>query len=256
MLSKVRIIAYYTFFEILKSKILINVLILGAIQFILTYVAYSFTYGEPSRIALDFGLGTLALSSVGIAIFIGVGLLSDEIESRTVYMIISRPVKRSHFILGRLLGLSSILMLNIAILSIISISLFFIVGGDFQPLILWSILYIFFEAILVLVIVSLLSMLTGKTMTVIISTLIYFLGHAVDAAKLIGFVQRRPYLESILDFYHFVLPGFYKLNLKSYVIYKQSIELDYLLSTTIYVSLYVTAMVFLILFVFNRKDLD
>jgi ABC-type transport system involved in multi-copper enzyme maturation permease subunit len=256
MLSKIRIIAYYTFFEILKSKVLINVLILGAIQFVLTYVAYSFTYGEPSRVALDFGLGTLTLSSIGIAIFMGVGLLSDEIENRTVYMIISRPVPRSHFILGRLLGLTSILIVNIAILSIISLSLFFIVGGEFQSLILWSILYIFFEAILVLVIVSLLSMISSKTITVIVSILLYVLGHAIDAAKLIGFVQRRPYLESILDIYHFILPGFYKLNLKEYVLYKQSIDLNYLYSTSGYVILYILALVFLILFVFNRKDLD
>ena len=112
-LKKIYTIAYYTFSEIIKSRILINVAILGLGLMILTYVAFSFTYGEASRVALDFGLGMLSLSSVGIAIFIGVGLLSKEIENRTVYMIISRPVPRYCFILGKILGLMGILILNI-----------------------------------------------------------------------------------------------------------------------------------------------
>ena len=101
-LRKLYVIAYYTFREILKSNILVNVAILGLGLMLVTYVAFSFTYGEASRVALDFGLGMLSLSSVGIAIFIGVGLLSKEIENRTVYMIISRPVPRYIFILGKI----------------------------------------------------------------------------------------------------------------------------------------------------------
>jgi len=256
MLNNVRTIAYYTFFEVLKSKVLINVLILGIIQFIITYVAYSFTYGEPARVALDFGLGTLALSSVGIAIFIGVGLLSDEIDNRTVYMIISRPVARKDFILGRLLGLMSILLVNISILSVISMFLFFVVGGDFQSIILWSILFVIFEAFLVLLVVSLFSIFMSKTLSVIITLLIYILGHGIDATKLIGFVQRRPFLETILDIYHYILPGFYKFNLKSEVLYSQTVEYSYLFSTIAYFSFYSLGIITIIILIFNNRDLD
>ena len=127
-LSKISTIAKYTFREIIKSKILVNVLILGIVLLGATYVAFSFTYGEPARVALDFGLGMLTLSSVGIAIFIGVGLLSKEIESRTVYMIISRPVPRYAFITGKLLGLAGVLILNILLLTALTLSLYFLTG--------------------------------------------------------------------------------------------------------------------------------
>src|SRR5690606_26795267 len=118
-----------------KSKILYNILFLGIGLLVVTYIAQQFTYGAPSRVALDFGIGVLSLSSVGIAIFMGVGLLSKEIENRTVYMIISRPVKRSSFVLGRILGLNFILLLNILILAALTLMVYFFTGGVIQPLI-------------------------------------------------------------------------------------------------------------------------
>ena len=98
-LEKIYHIAKYTFVEIYKGKILYNVLLIGIGLILLTYVASEFTYGVPSRVALDFGLGTLYLSSVGIALFLGATLISKELENRTVYMILSRPLKRSSFLL-------------------------------------------------------------------------------------------------------------------------------------------------------------
>lgn len=256
MWNNISTISYYTFKEIIKSKVLVNVLILGLLQLLVTYIAYSFTYGEPSRVALDFGIGTLNLSAIGIAIFMGVGLLSDEIENRTVYMIISRPVSRSSFILGRLLGLLSILIVNIVTLSVISLLLYFITGGDFQPLILWTIFATLLESMIVLIIVSLLSMLTSKTLSVLLTILIYILGNAIDAAKLLEFVKIRPLLGHILDAYHFLLPGFYKFNFKPYLLYKQSLSIEYLTTSIGYGLLYAIGLVFLSLYVFNKKDLD
>ena len=133
-LKNIKTIASYTFQEVLKSKVLYNIMFLGIGLLIVTYVAQQFTYGAPSRVALDFGVGALSLSSVGIAIFMGVGLLSREIENRTVYMIVSRPVKRSSFVLGRILGLNMILVLNILILSILTLLVYFLTGGSMNPL--------------------------------------------------------------------------------------------------------------------------
>lgn len=255
-LSKISTIAYYTFREIIKSKILVNVLILGLLLLGVTYVAFSFTYGEPSRVALDFGLGMLTLSSVGIAVFIGVGLLSKEIENRTVYMIISRPVPRFAFISGKLLGLAGVLILNILLLAMLTLSMYFLTGGELQPLVVWSIFFTVLEALLVLLVVSVLSLLTSPTMSVLISLMIYVAGHAVSEAKLTTFAKNAPGLTPVLDFYHFVLPGFYKLNVKEFVIYKSNLSLDYLLSTSLYGLCYSIFLFLVAIFIFNKKNLD
>ena len=113
-IDKIKIIAFYTFKEIFKSKILLNVFFAGLGLMVLTYVATEFTYGVPQRVSLDIGLGMLSISSLAISLFLGVGLLSKEIDSRTVYMVIARPVHRSSFIVGKLIGLMGIQALNVA----------------------------------------------------------------------------------------------------------------------------------------------
>lgn len=255
-LKKSYVIAYYTFKEILKSKILVNVAILGLGLMLVTYVAFSFTYGEASRVALDFGLGMLSLSSVGIAIFIGVGLLSKEIENRTVYMIISRPVPRHIFILGKICGLVSILILNIILLSALTLALYFFTGGEYYSLITWSIMFTILESVLVLLVVSTISLLTTPTMSVLVTIMVYISGHAVSEAKLTAFAKNIPGLIDVLDFYHFILPGFYRLNIKDFIIYKQSLPMSYLLGSSAYGILYAIFLCLLSMIIFERKNLD
>lgn len=255
-IKKVRAISYYTFKEIMKSKILVNVLILGIALVAVTFVAFSFTYGEASRVALDFGLGTLSLSSVAIAIFIGVGLLSDEIESRTVYMIISRPVHRASFIIGKLLGLSGVLVINIILLSFLTLSCYFFIGGEYSPIILWSIIFTIVEAIMMLLVVCLLSLKTSKTLSVIFSILLYISGHAISETIELISKNSKGALSIILEFYHYILPGFYKLNIKEFVIYKQNLSFDYLVGTSLYAVSYSMFLLCLIVLTFNKKNLD
>jgi ABC-type transport system involved in multi-copper enzyme maturation permease subunit len=255
-IKKIGIISKTTFKEIIKSKILINTVFLGLFLLIVTFVAYSFTYGAPDRIALDFGLGMLSLSSVGISIFIGVGLLSKEIESRTVYMIISRPVSRHVFLIGKILGLSLVLILNILILSALTLSLYFLIGGAFSPLILWSILFIILEAILVLFIICFFSLVTTQTISVMLTIIVYVIGQGVKAAQETGFAKMNSMINQVLEFYHFLLPGFYKFNIKEFVIYKSTLPTSYLAGTFTYGVAYSLFLLLMCIFVFERKNLD
>ena len=255
-LKKSLIIANYTLKEILKSKILINVLLLGLALLVVTFVAYSFTYGDAGRVALDFGLGTLSISSIGIAIFIGVGLLSNEIDSRTVYMIISRPVPRYSFIIGKIMGLSAVLGINLFILSFLTFCVFLFTGGILDSTILLSVLFIGVESILMLLVVITLSLITSKTLTVVLSLSVYIVGHSINQTHLISAVNDNAALTSLLEVYQFILPAFYKLNLKEFVLYKSSVEASYILNSLIYAFVYGLMLVALSVFIFNRKNLD
>jgi ABC-type transport system involved in multi-copper enzyme maturation permease subunit len=137
------VISNYTFIEIFKSRIIINIFLLGLFLTLFTYVASEFTFGVPQRVALDFGFGTLSLTSIGVSLFLGVGLLSKEIENRTVYMVLSRPVSRTSFLAGRILGMLWIQALILIILSGFSLFIYFFYGGQFDSLILWNYLFIF-----------------------------------------------------------------------------------------------------------------
>lgn len=256
ILSKIGFICYYTFKELFKSKILLNVFFVGLGLMAVTYVATEFTYGVPERVALDFGLGMLSISSIAISLFLGVSLLSKEIESRTVYMIISRPVPRYAFILGKLAGLLGIQALNVLILSVMTITSSLLLGGEISSLLLWAIIFIFIESVLLLLVVVLTSLLTNNILAVLFSVILLLLGHAIKETQEISFVKATPILKGILDVYHFILPAFHKLNLKDFILYEKELSLSYLLPNLIYGLTYSTALLMFIIFIFNRKNID
>jgi len=254
--DKIRIIAFYTFKEILKSKILINVFFAGIALMVMTYVASEFTYGVPERVALDFGLGMLSLSTLAISLFLGAGLLSKEIDSRTVYMVIARPVPRYAFILGKLIGLMSIQFVNVILLSIMTLIATTLIGGELNSLIFSAIGFIFLESLMMLLVVVLMSLLANNVLAVLISLVILLMGHAIKETQNVTFVKNNPSLKLVLEIYHFILPGFYKLNLKDFIIYETSVPLNYLSSSLIYGTTYSAFLLCLIIYLFNRKNLD
>lgn len=256
IISKIQTIAFYTFKEIFKSKILLNVFFIGLGLMLVTYVATEFTFGVPERVALDFGLGMLSFSTLGISLFLGVGLLSKEIDSRTVYMVISRPVPRYAFILGKLLGLMSIQFLNVLILSLMILTSVYFLGGEVSSLIFWAIGFIFLESLMLLFLVVLVSLVANNILTVLLSIVLLLMGHAVRETQEISLVKSSSLIKGLLEIYHFVLPGFYKLNLKDFIIYEQTLPSSYLYSGLAYGTLYSAFLLCLIVYIFNRKNID
>lgn len=256
MFHKFFIISKYTFTDFLKSKILYITLVVGLATTLMTYIATEFTFGVPQKVAIDFGLGILSLSSLAISIFMGVNLLPKEIDSRTVYMVISRPVPRYVFITGKIFGLLGILALNIFLLSAMTLSCVLMLDGKIDSAFLVAILFNFLEATLLLLVVVFFSLFANTTLSTVISVLFLLAGHAIKEVQGSSFVVNRESLKLMLDFYHLILPAFYKLNFKEFVIYNQFIPGNYILNSLCYGTLYSLFLFLMIIHIFNRKNLD
>ena len=253
---KIFLIARYTFVEIYKSKIMLSIVILGAALLIVSFVASEFSFGVPARIALDFGFGSLTLSSIGMAIFVGVNLVSREIENRTVYMTLSRPIRRYSFLLGKVLGLAGILFVNIAVLTALTLGFYFSLGGTFNELFIWMAFFAFLESFLTMLIVIFFSLLTNITMSVIYTIALYIAGHAVSDLLLLPYVKTNPLLEKSISFYSWIFPNFAKINIKDYAIYNQSLDLHFLLGATTYACCYALMLLIISSLIFQKKNLD
>ena len=255
-LKNIFVIAKYTFLELYKSKILINIIFLGLGIVLVSYLASELTFGVPVKTALDFGLGTLSLSTVGISIFMGSNLIQKELETRTVYVVISRPIKRFYFILGKILGISSILLVNTLILGSISIVFFNLLGGEVTSILFWTIAFIYIESIIILLIALFFSMLTNTTMTVIYSIVIFILGHAIGNSINLPAIQKNPALLKMVQFYSYFFPDLSKFNIKDFVIYQQSLSAEYIRGGLSYGFVYCVTLILLLFFIFERKNLD
>ncbi len=256
MIRKTFIIAKYTFTEFLKGKVFYVTFVVGFLAMLMTYIATEFTYGVPEKVALDFGLGMLSISSLGISIFMGVNLLPKEIDSRTVYMVISRPVPRWVFITGKILGLIAVLVANLVLLSTMTLGVSSLLGGKLSLMTFVAIGFNLLEAILLLLVVVFFSLFTNITISTVVSILILASGHAIKETQGTLFVETREYLKLALDFYHLVLPAFYKLNFKDYVLYNQTVSSQFILQSVSYAICYTLFLFFAIIQIFNKKNLD
>ncbi len=253
---KAFIIARYTFKELLKSKLLWNVVALGVIISIVSWIAAEFTFGVPGRVALDVGLSLLSISGYFIAIFVGTTLISRELESRTIYMIISRPVSRQEFLIGKLIGLGLFLALNFILLSAFSLGVSLLLGVSLNSLIMWSVVAAYVESLLLMLVVVCISLEANVVITIMSSLTLLVAGHAVGETLQALFVKNNYYLEQFLKLYHWIFPGFYKFNLKELVIYQQTVPTGWVISSLGYGVAYTVFLVFISLWLIKRKDLN
>ncbi len=202
-------VARNTFREAVRDRVLYNLvlfvlLITGAAVFL-----GDLTAGNEARVIVNMGLAAALVFGAFIAIFVGVGLVSKEIEKRTVYAIFSKPVGRGEFIIGKYLGLCLTLLVNVAIMGVgISLALWYVHGVKFIPSI-WSALGMIFLELMVLTAVAILfSTFSSPSLSAMLTFFIFIIGHFSaslrDFAEALGAPAARRFFEAL----YYVLPNF------------------------------------------------
>src|ERR1043166_559570 len=173
-------IARNAFREAVRDRVLYNLLL-----FVLLLIAGAIFLGElsagqESKIIVDLGLSAMLLFGAFIAIFVGVGLVYKEIERRTLYAILSKPIGRGQFLLGKYLGLGLTLLINVAIMGVgVSLALTYIHRG-WDPLVLkiWpAILLIYFELMLLTGVALLFSSFSSPALSALMTFFVFIIGH-------------------------------------------------------------------------------
>jgi ABC-type transport system involved in multi-copper enzyme maturation permease subunit len=191
-----------------------------------------------------------------MSIFIGSTLLSKEIESRTLYMILSRPLSRISFMLGKVLGLSSVLVINTIILCLVAIGIYFYLGGKINPLMFWAGLFSMFEAFIIMLFSIMFSLLTSNALAIICTIAVWIVGHSLSATSRILFIKSNAFMSCVLKAIAYLVPDLEKINLKDLLIYEQTISSDFLIKANIYALLYILGLLLIISFLFKKKNLD
>lgn len=255
-MKKILIVSQYTFNEAIKSKLLFNIIFLGFALVLASYIAAELSYGSPEKIALDIGVGLTSIAVKFIAVFYGVSIIQNEIENRSIYLILSRPISKVQYFLGRTLGMSMMLFLNVTILGPFSIILFLILGGSLDPLMFWALLFIFIESLLLLLIVVTCSLFCSKVLAILLSVTAYVAGYVSSSLLASNQFAKAPLFNTILETVNISLPNFSRLNLKDHLLYVQNLDLQVLLATLGHSLCFILALLLTGSVLIHRKSLD
>jgi Cu-processing system permease protein len=253
-MNSVALIALNTFRETIRNKILYTILLFAALLIVL-----SISFGEWSvfarvQVMEDFGLATMSVSGLLLAVFIGVGMLGREIAGKTIYTLLSRPIARHSVLLGKFSGLLLTLFVNFGLMTLFFLITLRIIGGTLQPGLLVAVLLTWVEMALIVAVALLFSTLTTPTLSALFTLAFYVSGHYNDLIDVGAIAKDQPLLAHFLKGLYYILPNLEHFNIRSRIVYGLGLPHGYIELTILYGCLYIALFLLLAALIFSRKD--
>ena len=254
-LSRMATIAGNTIREAVRNKLLYAVLVVTVVMIFASVLISTLSYVEGTRIMQDFGFAVIRLFSAATAIFIGIHLLHKEVDRRTIYTILSKPISRVEFLLGKYAGLLATTWILVASMGVILGAVSWLSGapvhaGHFAALGLIGI-----EMMILVAVATLFSSFTTPMLAALFTSGVYVVGHlsqnlyqlaqgADDAlVRQVGFVLYR------------VLPDLELFNLTTQAVHGLAIPALEIWGPVAYAALYSAVLLSGAGFLFARRDL-
>ncbi len=253
-MNRILVLARNTFRETLRDKILYNLVFFALLMIGSAVLLGSLTMGEQDKIIKDIGLAGINLFGVLIAIFVGISLVSKEIEKRTIYSIIAKPIRRYEFLLGRYSGLAMTLFVNTAIMAAGFFLTLFLSHMGVDQTLLKAIGLIVVELLVITAVAVMFSTFTTPVLSATFSLSLYVIGHLTDDLRTLGGKLQHGLTKQILGGLYYALPNLEYFNVKGQAVYGLAIEPSYLVSTMAYGVTYCAVVLILACMIFQRRE--
>jgi ABC-type transport system involved in multi-copper enzyme maturation permease subunit len=254
-LSKLFTISRNTFRETVRDRVLYNLVFFVLLITAAAVFLGELTAGTEAKVIIDLGLTVVLFFGVFIAIFVGVGLVSKEIEKRTVFAIFSKPISRGEFLVGKYLGLCLTLLVNVSIMALgISLALLYVGGKELIPSILAAILLIYFELAILTAVAILFSTFSSPTLSALLTFLVFVIGHFSSAlnqiAESLGSTGARVFFNAL----YYVLPNLSFFAFITKAAHGQLPDFNHLALSFVYAVIYIVILLFCSSFIFGRRN--
>jgi ABC-type transport system involved in multi-copper enzyme maturation permease subunit len=257
MNARIGHIAVNTFREAVRDRVLYNL-----IAFALLISAAAIFVGQISieiekLVVINLGLTAVSLFGVVIAIFIGIGLVSKEIEKRTLYTVLSRPVRRWEFIVGKFFGLAGTLVVNTLFMAIGVFGALFYVAHKYEASdgqILVALYFIVLQFLMICSLALLFSSFSSPLLSAVFTFSLFVIGSFADDLR--GFAGMAQGLTKWLaSGVSFLIPNFSALNVIASVAHGEAVPGQLIFYNTAYALTYSCVALSAAVLIFNRRNL-
>ena len=256
MTGRILSIASNTFRETIRNKILYAIIAFALFVIGLTFFLADLSLGDFARIIADIGLASIHVFGVIMAIFLGITLVSNEVDRKTIYIILSKPVRRHEFILGKALGLSITLALTTlamaAVLFVIHVTYKF--GGKPEPGIIIASIGIYMELVLLTCLATFFSTFTTPVLSAIFTISLFLLGHLTGYLYSVADQSKVAAMKWGGRALFYLLPNLEIFNWKNEVVYERLRSVSVLGWSAGYLLCYAAFILLFSCLLFARKD--
>lgn len=267
MTSLVLRIAVNVFRESVRDKVLYNLVLFAVILIAASLLLGQLTAGQEVKIIKDLGLAAMSIFGLFMAVFIGIGLVSKEVERRSIYSLLAKPITRPQFIVGKYVGLVLTLAVNVAIMAVaLYVALAWMAwqtpeavrkgweAPALDPNLLKAVALILVQLMMVTAIAIVFSTFSSTILSAALTFGLYIVGHFNADLRNFENVVDSTAAAWIARALYYLLPNLAPLDVKAMVVHGQSVSPWYMAVTTAYALTYIGALLVLATWIFSRRD--
>lgn len=268
-MNKIFLLARITFKDSIRSKALYGIFFFGLALFLANILITGIFSWEVGKVAADVGLSVVSLSGLAIIFFFSIQIVSNDLERKTIYLILSKPISKVQYLLGKFVGLSLIILVSSAILGTCAALSFKLatmgaeafIPAQFSWRLFWLALVFITLGLLLLQALSFLcvSITTNSFTAVLLSLMLYFIGQNLE--RVVAIIKRgkmfldNPLLVRFLDGVAWVLPNLAAFDLKTAAAYGLPVDGGYIAWTALYGVTYIGVCLALAGLIFQRREI-
>jgi ABC-type transport system involved in multi-copper enzyme maturation permease subunit len=260
-------VAVNVFRESVRDKVLYNLVVFAVLLIAGSFLIGQMTAGSDMKIIKDLGLASIATFGRLIAIFIGIGLVWKEVERRSIYALLSKPLRRGELVVGKFAGLVLTLAVNVAVMTLAFYALLAFMNTQFEaavratwpapaldPRILEAVLLIGMELTLLTAVALFFSTFSSPFLSAILTLGLWVAGYFNADLRSFETVTQSPIAIWLARGLYYVLPNFAAFNVTAQVVHGEAIPLAYVGWTLAYGCTYTALLLVGAVLVFSRRD--
>ena len=254
MFKKIFVIAKNTFKETIRDRILYGILIFSVVFILSTVILGSLSLGEDAFVIKNFGLAGIYFFSLIITIFLGATLVYKEIEKKTIYFVLSKPVTTFNIILGKFIGLLASVALITLIMTVVYSGITVYNGATFDFLVFLPVLLQLCEMAILIAILIMLSIFLNPLAATIYTVLVVYAGHL--SSLFLEYAQKSSGIIKFgLKTAYYIFPNLEKFNIRNMVAHSIKISGGEIVTSIIYACVYTALVLYLAEMFFRRREL-
>ncbi len=255
-MSTILAISQNFFRGVLRNTIFISLFLFAIALILLSKLLEFLTFTAQIKLIIDVGLASICFFTALISIFLAAGSICREIEQKTIYTVLTKPVSRLSFLLGNFLGMIWVILFTLAITGLTLFTLLYFKGHIIGETAWAALFFIFLEAALITSIALMFSSLSSSSSTSTIFTfLIYLVGHFNPQLTFLGERWKEPIGRWTIKITGWILPNLEGFNIRSKAVQGLSISANRIAISLVYAAIYTCAMLILSYLILERREL-